>query len=76
MRIIACITQRSVIDHILAHLRTRAAMAAHDAARSPPSTGGPSGPGATRRPAAAITGSAIAPYVRRILDRARLNFLS
>jgi len=31
------------------------------------------------RPAAhpaAIAGSAIAPYVRRILDRARLNFLS
>jgi len=33
MRIVACITQRSVIDQILAHLRTRAATAAHAAAR-------------------------------------------
>ena len=53
MRIIAFITQASVIDQILAHLRTRAATAAHAAARSPPSTRGPSGPDATRRPAAA-----------------------
>ncbi len=56
MRIIACITQASVIDQILAHLRSRAAHAAHAAhaaARSPPSTRGPSGPGLTRRPAAA-----------------------
>ena len=53
MRIIAFMTQASVIDQILAHLRARAATAAHDAARSPPSTRGPSGPGATRRPAAA-----------------------
>ena len=53
MRLVACSTQRSVIDQILAHLRTRAATAAHAAARSPPSTRGPSGPGATRRPAAA-----------------------
>ena len=44
MRIVAFITQRSVIDQILAPLRTRAA-------------------------------TAIAPYVRGILDRARLNFL-
>ncbi len=42
-----------VIDQILAPLRPRAATAAHAAARSPPSTRGPSGPGATRRPAAA-----------------------
>jgi len=56
MRLVACITQRSVIDQILAHLRARAATAAHAAARSPPSTrgpSGPSGPGPTRRPAAA-----------------------
>jgi len=52
MRLVACITPRSVIDRILAHLRTRATTAAHAAARSPPSTRGPSGPGATRRPAA------------------------
>jgi len=51
MRIIACITQASVIDQILEPLRTRAAT--HAAARSPPSTRGPSGPGLTRRPAAA-----------------------
>jgi hypothetical protein len=53
MRIIACITQASVIDQILAHLRPRAATATHAAARSPPSTRGPSRPGATRRPVAA-----------------------
>jgi len=53
MRIVAFITQPSVIDQILAHLRPRAATAAHADARSPPSTRGPSGPGATRRPAAA-----------------------
>jgi len=43
----------SVIDQILAHLRTRVVTAAHGDARSPPSTRGPSGAGATRRPAAA-----------------------
>jgi len=53
MRIIACITQAAVIDQILAHRRTRAATATHAAARSPPSTRGPSGSGPTRRPAAA-----------------------
>ena len=36
------ITQPSVIDQILTHLRTRAATAAHADARSPPSTRGPS----------------------------------
>jgi len=45
MRIIACITQAAVIDQILAHRRTRAATATHAAARSPPSTRGPSGSG-------------------------------
>ncbi len=53
MRLVACITQPSVIDQILTHLRTRATTAAHGGARSPPSPRGPSGPGATRRPAAA-----------------------
>jgi len=53
MRLVAFITQPSVIDQILAHLRTRAATAAHGDARSPPSARGPSRPGATRRPAAA-----------------------
>ena len=53
MRIVAFLTQPSVIDQILTHLRTRAATAAHADARSPPSTRGPSAPGATRRSAAA-----------------------
>ena len=53
MRIIAFITQATVIDQLLAHLRTRAATAAHAGARSPPSTRGPLGPSPTRRPAAA-----------------------
>jgi len=53
MRVVACITQPSVIDQILTHLRPRAITAAHGGARSPPSTRGPSEPGATRRPAAA-----------------------
>ena len=44
MRIVAFITQASVIDQILAHLRARAATAANAAARSPPSTQGPPGP--------------------------------
>ncbi len=56
MRLVACITPPSVIDQILAHLRTGVEAAAHGAARSPPSTRGPSGPGATRRPAAAHRG--------------------
>ena len=47
MRIVAFITQASVIDRILSHLRT------HADARSPPSMRGASAPGATRRPAAA-----------------------
>ena len=53
MRIIACITQPSVIDQILTHLRPRASAAAPGRARSPPSTRRPSGPGAVRRLAAA-----------------------
>ena len=52
-RIIAFITQPSVIDQILTHLRTRASAAAPGGARSPPSTRRPSGPGAVRRPAPA-----------------------
>ena len=56
MRIVACITQASVIDRILTHLRTRAATAAaaaYPGARSPPSTRAPSAPGARRRATAA-----------------------
>ena len=55
MRIVAFITQASVIDQILTHLRARATPAASGTARSPPSTRRPSGPGAGRRrvPAAA-----------------------
>jgi hypothetical protein len=55
MRIVACITQASVIDQILTHLRARATPAASGTARRPPSTRRPSGPGAGRRrvPAAA-----------------------
>ncbi len=38
LRIVAFITERTVIDQILTHLRSRAATAAHADARSPPST--------------------------------------
>ena len=48
MRIIAFITQTSVIDQILTHLRTRTGARAD--ARSPPSTRAPAISGATRRP--------------------------
>jgi len=48
MRIVACITQTSVIDRILTHLRDRAAHAAHADARSPPSTRAPANRGAAR----------------------------
>ena len=41
MRLVAFITQASVIDQILTHLRTRAAHATHAGARSPPSTRAP-----------------------------------
>jgi hypothetical protein len=41
MRIVACITQTSVIDQILTHLRTRAAHATHAGARRPPRRGPP-----------------------------------
>lgn len=56
MRIVAFITQASVIDRILTHLRTRAATAAaaaYPGARSPPSTRASSAPGARRRATAA-----------------------
>ena len=61
MRIVACITQRSVLDQILTHRRTRATTAAHGGARNPPSTRGPSGPGATPRPAAAHRARCVSP---------------
>jgi hypothetical protein len=50
MRIIAFITQASVIDQILTHLRTRAAHGPHTGARSPPSTRAPGSRGASRAP--------------------------
>ena len=50
MRIVAFITQASVIDQILAHLRARPAPAAHTGARSPPSTRAPASRGASRAP--------------------------
>jgi hypothetical protein len=50
MRIIAFITQASVIDQILTHLRTRAAHGTHTGARSPPSTRAPGSRGASRAP--------------------------
>jgi hypothetical protein len=48
MRVVAFITQVSVIDRILAHLRTRAAREAHGGPRSPPSTRAPTNRGASR----------------------------
>ena len=50
MRIVACITQTSVIDQILTHLRTRASREAHAGPRSPPSTRAPASRGASRAP--------------------------
>ena len=50
MRIVAFITQASVIDQILTHLRTRAAPTASAAARSPPSTRAPASRSTSRTP--------------------------
>ena len=50
MRIVACITQASVIDQILTYLRTRAAHGGHTGARSPPSTRAPASRAAVRAP--------------------------
>jgi len=50
MRIVAIITQTSVIDQILTHLCTRAAREAHAGPRSPPSTRAPASRGTTRAP--------------------------
>ncbi|MCA2992512.1 transposase, partial [Gemmatimonas sp.] len=50
MRIVAIITQTSVIDQILTHLRTRAAHATHAGARSPPSTRAPASRSIARAP--------------------------
>ena len=49
MRIVAFITQASVIDQILTHLRTRASGEAH-AGPSPPSTRAPASRGTSRTP--------------------------
>jgi len=50
MRIVAFITQTSVIDQILTHLRTRASREAHAGPRSPPSTRAPASRGTARAP--------------------------
>lgn len=50
MRIVAFITQTSVIDQILTHLRPRAARESHAGPRSPPSTRAPASRGTTRAP--------------------------
>jgi hypothetical protein len=50
MRIVAFITQASVIGQILTHLRTRTAREAHAGPRSPPSTRAPTSRGASRSP--------------------------
>ena len=50
MRIVAIITQTSVIDQILTHLRTHASREAHAGPRSPPSTRAPASRGASRAP--------------------------
>ncbi len=50
MRIVAFITQTSVIDQILTHLRPRASREAHAGPRSPPSTRAPTSRGASRAP--------------------------
>jgi hypothetical protein len=57
MRVVAFITQSSVIDQIRTHLRTRAVPAPHPGARSPPSTRAP----ASRSPARAPRLAADAP---------------
>lgn len=62
MRIVACITQTSVIDQILTHLRTRASREAHAGPRSPPSTRAPRA-GARHAP------HARPPTLRRSTDR-------
>ena len=57
-RVVAFITQASVIARILAHLRTRAAREAHGGARSPPSTRVPTSRGASHVPRAAAAPTA------------------
>jgi hypothetical protein len=62
MRIVAFITQTSVIDQILTHLRTHASREAHAWPRSPPSRRAPASRGPARAP-------------RPIVDPPRLKFL-
>ena len=50
MRLVAVITQTSVIDQIRTHLRTRASRAAHAGPRSPPSTRASASRGTARAP--------------------------
>ena len=60
MRVVAFITQASVINQILTQLRTRAAREAHAGPRSPPSTRVAASRGTARapRPSADPTASA------------------
>ncbi len=50
MRIVAFISQASVIDQILTHLRPHASREAHAEPRSPPSSRGPTSRGQSRAP--------------------------
>jgi hypothetical protein len=50
MRLVAFITQTSVIDQILTHRRTRASREAHAGPRSPPSCRAPASPCPARAP--------------------------
>ncbi len=64
MRIVAFITQASVIDQILAHLRARLAPAAHTGARSPPPARG-----APHRRGPPRAGARHAPHARSLPPR-------
>ena len=61
MRVVACITQASVIDQILAHFRARPAPAANAGARSPPSTRAPANRSASRAPRPSATARPLRP---------------
>ena len=68
MRIVACITEPSVIDQILTHLRTRAAREAHAEPQSPPSTRVAASREASRAPRPFADAPAVPP-ARRIGPR-------
>ena len=78
MRLVAFITESSVIDQILTHLRTRASTTVHSGARTQgPHSGGPAsracGAEGTRPPTRRCSRSRRS---RHILNRPRLKFLS